>query len=102
MQKHIRIAIYDVTRGTFGEVADLAKTGMLPLFSKQPGFLEYGLADIGDHKAASVSVWETREQAEKSVGVASGWVRENVSDRIKLVTNYVGDLAFLQGAPVLV
>jgi len=102
VQKHIRLAIYDVTKGTFAEVADLAKSGMLPLFSKQPGFLEYGLADIGDRKAASVSVWETREQAEKSVGVASGWIRENVSDRVKLVTNYVGDLAFLHGAPALV
>ncbi len=100
MQKHLRLAIYDLTKGSFDEVAGLAKDGMLPLFSTQPGFIEYGLADIGDRKAASITVWETREQAEKSVGVASTWVRENISDRVKLVTSYVGDLAFLQGTPV--
>ena len=100
MQKHIRLAIYDLTKGTVDEVAGLAQDGMLPIFSTQPGFIEYGVADVGSGKLASISVWETREQAEKSVGVASTWVRENISDRVKLLTTYVGDLAFLQGTPV--
>ena len=100
MQKHLRLAIYDLTKGSVEEVAGLAKDGMLPLFSTQPGFIEYGLADIGDRKAASITVWETREQAEQSVGVASTWVRENIADRVRLQTSYVGDLAFLQGTPV--
>ena len=100
MQKHIRLAIYDLTKGTFDEVAGLTQDGMLPIFSTQPGFIEYGVADLGQSKLASITVWETREQAEKSVGVASTWVRENISDRVKLVTSYVGDLAFLQGTPV--
>ena len=100
MPKHIRLAIYDLTKGTFDEVAGLAQDGMLPLFSTQPGFIEYGVADIGDRKVASITVWETREQAEQSVGVASTWVRENIADRVRLQTSYVGDLAFLQGTPV--
>jgi hypothetical protein len=100
MQKHIRLAIYDLTKGTFGEVAGLAQDGMLPLFSTQPGFIEYGVADIANGKLASITVWETREQAEKSVGVASAWVRDNISDRVRLLTSCVGDLAFLQGTPV--
>jgi len=100
MQKHLRLAIYDLTKGSVEEVAGLAKDGMLPLFSTQPGFIEYGVADIGDRKVASITVWETREQAEQSVGVASTWVRENIADRVRLQTSYVGDLAFLQGTPV--
>jgi hypothetical protein len=100
VQKHLRLAIYDLTKGTFDEVAERAKGGMLPLFSTQPGFVEYGVADIGNRKVASITVWETREQADASVTGASTWVRENLSDRITLASSYVGDLAFLQGAPV--
>jgi antibiotic biosynthesis monooxygenase len=101
MQRYIRIATYELTKGTFQEVASLAKDGMLPRFSTEPGFIEYGVADIGDHKVCSITIWETREQAEKSVHVSSTWVRETLSDRVKLLTSFVGELAFLHGAPVL-
>jgi hypothetical protein len=101
VQKHIRFAIYTLTSGTFDEVAGLTKDGLLPLFSKEPGFIEYGVANLGDRKVASVTIWETREQAEKSVNVASTWIRENVSNRIQLVTSYAGELAFMHGTPVL-
>lgn len=101
MQKHIRLAIYDLTKGSFQELTGLTKDGMLVRFSTEPGFIEYGVADIGNRKVASITIWETREQAEKSVYVASTWVQENISDRVKLLTSYVGELAFLHGAPVL-
>lgn len=101
MQRHIRFAIYELTNGTFQEVAGLAKNDMLPLFSKEPGFIEYGVGDIGNRQVCSITIWETREQAEKSVSLASTWVRENLSGKVRLVTSYVGELAFLHGAPVL-
>jgi hypothetical protein len=101
VQKHIRFAIYELTTGTFQELSSLAKAGVLPLFSKEPGFIEYGVADIGDRKVCSITIWETREQAEKSVYISSTWVKENVSNRVRLMTSYVGELAFLHGAPVL-
>jgi len=100
MQRHIRLAIYDLTKGNFQELADLAKGGMLPIFSKEPGFVEYGVADIGNRKVCSITIWETREQADKSVQLASSWVKDNVSDRVRLVTSNVGDLAFLAASPV--
>ncbi len=100
--KHIRLAIYDLNKGTFDEVARLTKSGMLPRISKEPGFIEYGVADLGNRKVASITVWETREQAEKSVAFAATWVKENLSSHVKLITSYVGDLAFMTGIPVLV
>jgi heme-degrading monooxygenase HmoA len=100
MQRHIRFAIYDLTKGSFQELADLAKGGMLPIFSKEPGFIEYGVGDLGNRKVCSITIWESRDQAEKSVHLASSWVKENVSDRVHLVTSYVGDLAFLAASPV--
>jgi Antibiotic biosynthesis monooxygenase len=97
---YTRITTYEITHGTFDEVTDLAAKGILPTFEKLPGFVNYGLADIGDRKAVSISVWETREAAEKSALVAASWVKENISDRVHMVTGYVGNLALFHGVPV--
>lgn len=101
MQRYMRLAIYELTRGTFQELADLTKDGMLPRLATEPGFVQYGVADLGDRKVCSITIWETREAAEKSVGLAATWVKENIADRVRLHTSYVGELAFFHGAPVL-
>ena len=100
--QHLRMATYGINRGTFQEVAESARTGMLPKFREQPGFVRYGLADLGDKTCVSLSVWETREQAEAAAPVAATWISENLADRIELRTNSVGDLAFFKGVPAAV
>ncbi len=95
--EYLRIASYEINKGTFWEIAETAKTGMLPTFQEQPGFVRYGLADLGDNKCVSISMWETREQAEAAAPVAAAWVREHLGDRIVLRTNTVGELAFFEG-----
>jgi len=75
---------------------------MLPKFREQPGFVRYGLADLGDETCVSLSVWETREQAEAAAPVAAAWIKDNLADRIELRTNSVGDLAFFKGVPATV
>ena len=44
---------------------------MLPIFRTQPGFVRYGLALLDDGSVASVSVWETRDEAEAVLKIAS-------------------------------
>ena len=100
--QYLRIANYDITNGTFQEIAESAKTGMLRKFQEQPGFVRYGLADLGDKKCLSLSVWETREQAIAATPVAASWVKENLADRIELKSSSVGDLVFFQGVPAKV
>ena len=100
--RHVRVATYAITKGNFQQVADSAKEGMLPKFREQPGFIRYGVADVGDSTCLSISLLETHEQAEAAVPVASSWVKENMSDRIELRSNFVGDLAFFQGVPATV
>jgi hypothetical protein len=100
--EHVRIATYEITQGTFDEVASMAKTGMLRKFETQPGFIRYGLADLGDKKCLSISLWGTRKDAEAAVPVAAQWIRENLSTRIELKSNVIGDLAFFEGTPVKV
>ena len=75
---------------------------MLNVFKAQPGFIRYGLADTGDSTCLSISVWETRAQAEAAAPVAATWVGENLADRVELRANSVGDLAFFKGVPATV
>ena len=98
--RYTRISTYDMTKGTFDELTGIAEEGILPMFAKEPGFVNFGLVDIGDHKVVSLSIWETREAAQNSALVAASWVKENISDRVRLVTGYVGNLALFHGAPV--
>ncbi len=98
--RYIRLSTYDMTTGSFDELTGIAEKGILPTFAKEPGFVNYGLVDAGDHRVVSISIWETREAAQKSVGMASTWVKENIADRVRLVTTTVGDLALFHGVPV--
>ena len=96
--KHLRVATYEITSGTFQEIADKAKDGMLKAFREQPGFIRYGVADGGDKTCLSISLWESRKQADNAVPVSARWAEQNMSDKITLKTNFVGDLAFYTGA----
>ncbi len=95
--QNIRISSYKIIQGTFPDIADAAKEGMLRNFRTQPGFQRYGLADTGDNTCVSISLWDTRAQAEAASLVASTWVREHLADRIELTATQVGDLAFFEG-----
>jgi hypothetical protein len=94
---YLRVATYTINNGTFREIADRAQEGMLPTFKRQPGFIRYGLADLGDKTCLSISLWETHDQAEAAVPVAANWVRDNMADRVELRSSHVGDLAFFEG-----
>jgi hypothetical protein len=100
--KSVRIATYEIKQGTFQQVADLAKDGMLRTFQKQPGFIRYGLADTGEKTCTSISLWSTRSEADKASPVAASWVRENLADRVELKSTSTGDLAFYEGVPATV
>ena len=100
--KHVRVATYEIKQGSFQDIADLAHEGMLRTFQEQPGFIRYGLADLGEKTCLSLSMWETHEDAEAAVPVATNWVRDNLGDRVTLRSNVIGDLAFYEVVPAKV
>ncbi len=95
--RHMRIAKYEITNGSFQDLAATAKSGLLPKFRELPGFVRYGVADVGDKSLMSISLWETHEQAEAASPVAATWVKENIQDSVQLRENFVGDFAFYTG-----
>ena len=99
---YVRIAKYTINKGTFQEIADKAKMGLLPKFQEQTGFIRYGLADMGERHCLSISIWNTREDAVASETVAATWTRENLGDKVLLKSSHVGTLAFLEGVPATV
>ena len=100
--QHVRIATYDIKDGTFEELARTAREGMLRIFQEQAGFIRYGVADIGDRKVVSLSLWETRKDADASVPVAERWVREHLANKVELKSTQIGDMAFFEGTPAKV
>ncbi len=98
--RYTRISTYEMTNGTFDELTGIVEKGILPTFANLPGFVNYGLVDIGDRKVVSLTIWETREAAEKSALVAASWIKENISNRVRLLTDNVGPLALFHGVPV--
>jgi hypothetical protein len=98
----LRIANYKVIKGTFPELAEEAKGGMLRTFRAQPGFIRYGLADTGEDTCVGISLWETHAQAEAAAPVGATWVREHLADRVELRSDQAGDLAFYEGVPATV
>lgn len=98
--QYTRLSTYDLTKGTFDELTGIAEKGILPMFVNQPGFVNYGLVDAGNHKVVAISIWETREQAQNSAGMAATWVKEHSADRVRLVSTTIGELALFRGAPV--
>ena len=88
-----RIALYDIKSGTFDEVVRQAKAGIVPLYQKSNGFVSYGVAQIDNATFASLSTWETNEQANMATAKAADWVKANSRDRFSLREGYSGDLA---------
>ena len=70
--------------GDAHELAQKAEQGILPIFQAQPGFRAYSVATDGD-EILSLSVWESRAEAEAGSAAAADWVRDNMSDELELL-----------------
>ena len=97
--RYTTLSTYELTKGTFDELTGIVEQRLLPTFAEQPGFVNYGLVDAGDDKVVSISIWQTRDQAEQSATMATNWVKANIADRVRPLTTQIGDLALFRGMP---
>lgn len=59
------------------EAGRLVRERFVRLLEQVPGFVAYYWVDAGDGVMASVSVFDSREGADRSVEIARAWVAEN-------------------------
>jgi len=62
------------------EAAKRAEAGLVPLLQSAAGFKGYHIVAAGDGVGLSVTMFETREDAERVKDRAISWVKENLSD----------------------
>jgi heme-degrading monooxygenase HmoA len=92
---HVRVAFYQLKpANTADEMVSRVQSGFLPIFRNEPGFIGYGLVRTSEHSVVSLSFWQSHEEAEAAVQFAASWVKDNISEMIESMQNYVGDLAF--------
>jgi len=58
------------------EAGRLVGESFIPLLEQVPGFIAYYWVDAGNGTMASLSVYENREGADRSVEIAHQWVAE--------------------------
>ena len=61
------------------EVLRRVKEGFVAIISKAPGFVAYYSLNAGKGALLSVSIFETKAQAEESNRLAAEWVKKNVA-----------------------
>jgi len=86
-----RMATYTFS-GDGKDIARRAEEGILPILQSQPGFKAYTVA-LGDAEVLSMSVWDTRSDAEASSEVVASWVAENMKE-IDLIGVHYGEIMF--------
>jgi heme-degrading monooxygenase HmoA len=79
--------------GDADDLARRAEEGILPILKSQPGFQGYSVA-IGDGEVLSMSVWDTRADAEAGNEVVASWVAENMADDISLIGVRYAEIKF--------
>ncbi|RJP73769.1 MAG: hypothetical protein C4524_13870 [Candidatus Zixiibacteriota bacterium] len=57
------------------EGTQIINDSFVPLISKQPGFVAYYCIDPGDGNYTTISIFENRQQAEKSNQVSKDWLK---------------------------
>jgi hypothetical protein len=86
-----RCVIYSFD-GDAEEIIGKARTGILPIFKKQPGFVAYGVMVRRD-QLISISAWNSEDDAKAADEVARQWVSENLE--MNVVNSFIGDYEWL-------
>jgi hypothetical protein len=56
---------------------------LVPLLSRQPGFVAYYTIEGEDGTVVSIGVYESKEEAERSNQIAAEWTKENSSQFVR-------------------
>jgi len=74
------VRIYKMkSAGDIAKVAEIVRTGFLPIVSNAPGYVAYTLAVAAGGELVTVGFFKDRASAEESTRLAADWVRDNLA-----------------------
>ena len=74
---------YKINAESVETLSVLVGDKFVPIISNIPGFISYMSIDAGDGMVASISVFESWEEAERSDEAAADWVKDNLADVVE-------------------
>jgi Antibiotic biosynthesis monooxygenase len=83
---------YNVRAGQMSEVVKRVRQGLVPIVSRQAGFVSYHAIDAGDNVALSISFYQTRAAADAANKEAAAWVKANLAELITPIDVTVGEV----------
>jgi len=92
---YVSIRTYRVGAGAIEDLMHRVDRDLAEAFAQEPGFIAYQVARTGDRTVASMTVFQSAEQAEASNELAAEWVAENLSD-------FAVERMGVMGGPVMV
>jgi heme-degrading monooxygenase HmoA len=67
------------------------KQSFVPFLSNEPGFLDFYTAQVGENEAVSISLFETKEEAEEGNRKALEWAKEQLFPLAQAPAEIVGE-----------
>jgi heme-degrading monooxygenase HmoA len=83
---------YRVRQGDAGDLSARVRQGLVPLLEKAPGFLGYYVLDSNDGFVTSVTICDSRADAEAITNIALDWVKRNLPDMLTDPVVTIGEL----------
>ena len=76
---YVAVRRLKIQPGLIDEAVRRVEDGLVPILSNVPGFVEYDVVQVGEDVGLTISVFETKEQAEESNRRAAEWVKQNLA-----------------------
>jgi hypothetical protein len=86
---YARVGVYTL-QSTPTEVTRIATEEMLPIFKRQPGFVDYQVV-AAEGKLVSISTWQSKDEANEGSKQAAMFVKEHPG-LLTLDQQFVGDV----------
>ena len=91
---YARVTVVKLKEPRMGEVLEKAGRELVPIFWAEPGFEAYYIVKADEFTGLTTSVWETREQADRSAAAAAAWIQRNIGQRAASVETHLGEIMF--------
>ena len=83
---------YKVKPGSMPEIASRVQKGLVPLLSRQAGFVSYYAIQSANDVATSFSVYADRASADSANQAAAQWVNQNLGGLLNAPEVIVGEI----------